>query len=207
MSIFKRKIKDPVQGTLHVVSTSQPPSGGLSVWMVMDVVVSVPGHESYPDRRRFFVDLDKFPRPGMVLPIEASASNPKRFTIQWDQVAPTSSVAASQAQQLADSLNAQTNDDGSDFFTQAAPTSTPTGPTDPGGGATVITGDAAAEIIKNVLGTAGSGAAGTPGVTVQRSVTINGRPAQPGELAPFETLAGMDLDGDGVIGPNPGPPA
>lgn len=208
MGIFSRRIKDPVQGTLHVVSTSTPPSGGLSVWMVMDFVISVPGHESYPDRGRFFVDLGKFPHPGSILPIEASASDPKRYKILWDQVATTTDVAFDQARRLADSLNAAAaeatppgpgNDPGSSATSAPPPPGTP--PPGSPGGATVITGDAAAEMIRTFIGDAASGA--TPGVHVQRSVTVNGRPAEPGELAAFETLTGMDLDGDGIVGPGP----
>ena len=41
-------------------------------------------------------------------------------------------------------------------------------------------------------------APGTP--IVHSSVTINGAPATAADLAPFETMANMDLNGDGVIG-------
>lgn len=35
---------------------------------------------------------------------------------------------------------------------------------------------------------------------VSSSVTINGQQATPEQIAAFETIAGMDLDGDGVVG-------
>jgi len=44
-------------------------------------------------------------------------------------------------------------------------------------------------------------APGAPGARiVHSSVTINGAPATPADLAPFETISNMDLNGDGVIG-------
>lgn len=45
----------------------------------------------------------------------------------------------------------------------------------------------------------GSGIGG-PKVVTTSSITINGKPASAADIAPFETMTGMDLDGDGVIG-------
>lgn len=44
--------------------------------------------------------------------------------------------------------------------------------------------------------------ANTPGTTVYRttSVSVNGQPASAEQIAQFETMTGMDLDGDGVVG-------
>lgn len=106
MGWFSRKIKDPVDGTLHVVAVTQPPSHGRKVSLEMDVVVSVPGHESYADKWSHLVSIDKVPQPGSVLPIEASSSDPKRYEILWDQVPSNDDAAAAAAQRLADSMNA-----------------------------------------------------------------------------------------------------
>lgn len=210
MGWFSRKIKDPVDGTLHVVAVTQPPSHGRKVSLEMDVVVSVPGHESYADKWSHLVSIDKVPQPGSVLPIEASSSDPKRYEILWDQVPSNDDAAAAAAQRLADSMNAGA----ATGATYGAPAGQATDPNAAitVGTPTVLTGEAAANVLRTVLGAAsagmtGSGVAGSPNVTVQRSVSINGRPAQPGELAPIEQMTGMDLDGDGVIGPNPNPPA
>lgn len=50
----------------------------------------------------------------------------------------------------------------------------------------------------SAFGGAPTGQTGSPNVIT--SVTINGQPASPDDLAPFEEMTGMDLNGDGVVG-------
>lgn len=159
MGLFDRfsRIKDPVRGTARVVSTTRAPHEASAGNCRMNLVVTVPGRDSFAVDEQFIVKVKKWPRPGLELPIAASRSNPEKFKILWDEVTPWSEVAGAQAAQLAASLNQ-----------------------DP---------------------VPGSGQA--PGGP---TVLVNGRQATPEEVAQFEAMTGMDLDGDGRIAGQPGQP-
>jgi hypothetical protein len=99
------RIKDPVRGTARVVSTTQAPHQASAGNCRMNLVVSIPGHDSFAVEEQFIVKVKKWPRPGVELPVEASQSNPEKFKILWDEVTPWSEVAGAQAAQLAAAMN------------------------------------------------------------------------------------------------------
>lgn len=101
------RIKDPVQGTAQVVSTSYPPHDATSANCRMHLVVTVPGVPAFPVDEQFMVKLSKWPSPGDVLPIEASQSEPTKFKIKWKEVRTGAEDGAALAQQMAAMMNQQ----------------------------------------------------------------------------------------------------
>jgi hypothetical protein len=166
MGLFDRfsRIKDPIQGTAQVVSTTRPPDAATSGSCRMHLVVTVPGHQSFAVDDQYVVKVKKWPSAGDTLPIEASQSQPGKFKILWDEVVSWEVAAAQQAQQLAAMMNQPS----------------PGAPAPP---------------------------ASAPGFAGQPTVMVDGRPATPQEIQQYESMTGMDLDGDGrVAGSAAAPP-
>jgi hypothetical protein len=103
---FKR-IKDPVRGSAQIVTMTQAPDNASSGNCRMQLVVSVPGHPSFPVDDQFIVKVKKWPSPGQTLPIAASQSDPSKFKILWDEIQAWDVYGATQAQQLAQAMNQQ----------------------------------------------------------------------------------------------------
>jgi Short C-terminal domain len=101
------RIKDPVRGTAQIVSTTRAPHAATSGNCRMHLVVTVPGHPSFPVDEEFIVKVKKWPHPGQTLPVEASQSDPTRFRILWDEIQDWDVGAGLQAQQLAAAMNNQ----------------------------------------------------------------------------------------------------
>lgn len=163
-ALSKPRMVDPVRGTAQVVSLSMPPSqkggGGMCV---MNVVVTVPDQPSVAVQKASIVMLDKWPMPGVSLPVMADRADPRRFTILWDEVPTGADRGAQQAQQVAERMNQG------------------------GGGSST-----------------GPSGGGEGAFRTNTTVTVNGAPASAADIAAFEAMTGMDLDGDGVIGTGPG---
>ena len=103
---FKR-IKDPVRGSAQIVTMTQAPDHASSANCRMQLVVSVPGHASFAIDDEYLIKVKKWPSPGQTLPIEASASDPTKFKILWDEIQSWDVRGAAQAQQLAAAMNQQ----------------------------------------------------------------------------------------------------
>lgn len=101
---FKR-IKDPVRGTAHIVSTTRAPHAATSGTCRMHLVITVPGHPSFAVEDQYIVKVKKWPSPGQTVPVEASESNPAKFRILWDEIPDWDTTAATAAQQLAAAIN------------------------------------------------------------------------------------------------------
>ncbi|MEP9394614.1 SHOCT domain-containing protein [Gordonia sp. VNQ95] len=104
MDMF-RTVSNPVRGSAQVVSTSRPPYTAHTASCGMHLVVSVPGYAAFPVDDQFLVKVDKWPAPGTILPIVADATNPRCFTILWDEVASWQQRGAATARQIADQMN------------------------------------------------------------------------------------------------------
>ena len=103
---FKR-IKDPVRGSAQIVTMTAAPDHASSANCRMQLVVSVPGHASFAIDDEYLIKVKKWPSPGQTLPIEASASDPTKFKILWDEIQSWDVRGAAQAQQLAAAMNQQ----------------------------------------------------------------------------------------------------
>lgn len=164
MGLFGTRIKDPVRGTAHVVSSTYKPSGAASAPCQVSLVLTVDGQPSVPVDTIIRASYDRWPFPGMVLPIEASRSDITRFRVLWKEMPTAQERATQAAKAMADGLNGKTD--------------TPS----------------------QANGQMGS-------VFRSTTVTVNGKPATPGDIAQFEALTGMDLDGNGAVAGQSATPA
>jgi len=76
-------------GTAHVIRAQPRPVGTIVGRCDMEVYVDAPGVEATRvAHREAAVPIIKWPHPGMVLPIEVAARNPRQFRVRWDLVVP-----------------------------------------------------------------------------------------------------------------------
>jgi resuscitation-promoting factor RpfA len=77
------------EGSAHVIRAQPRPVGMIVGRCDMEVVVDAPGLPATPMRHReHSVPVIKWPRPGMVLPIEIPPHSQRQFRVRWDLVAP-----------------------------------------------------------------------------------------------------------------------
>ena len=164
MGWFGSRIKDPVRGTAHVVSSTYKPSGAVNAPCQVSLVLTVDGQPSVAIDTVIRASYDRWPFPGMVLPIEASRADITRFKVLWSEMPTAQERATQAARAMADNLN---------------------GKTDTPPQATLHMGP----VFRNT------------------SVTVNGKAATPADIAQFEALTGMDLDGDGAVAGRTAAPA
>jgi hypothetical protein len=179
MGLFTRKFKEPMRGTATVAGSTACPSHASSASCRMNLVVSLPGVPATPVEFSAMIRADKWPFPGTVLPIEVDLAKPSRMRILWDEVP----SGRQRSQQVAQQIAAQMNGAGA----PSAPGALPAAGSPAQHGMTL---PAAVAI--------------PPGArVVSSSVTINGNAASAEQIAAVESMTGMDLNGDGVIGTPP----
>lgn len=200
MGLFSRKYKNPARGTATVASATACPSHASSASCRMNLVIALPGMPATPTQLTAMVRADKWPFPGATLPVEIDLDKPSRMRILWDEVPSGRERGAAAAQQIAAQLNAASAGAPPPMTAPTVVQPTPGAPVPSGlqvGGE--IGPDAAA-----ALSAAFGGVTIPPGArVVSTSTTINGQPAGPDQIAAIESLTGMDLNGDGVIGKPP----
>jgi hypothetical protein len=83
-----RPIKDGIPGTATVFSRTRPPQpvpkyiGGAK----LNLLVDVPGRETYKVRHKCSAPGDKYPQPGSRIPVVVSRTDPQRLRIAWDRI-------------------------------------------------------------------------------------------------------------------------
>ena len=104
MRIFRR-IREPVEGTATVVSATAPTSPTAS-WsnVSMRLVVQAPGHEPFQLEHGCMCRADKWPWPGMELPVTFDARDHDRLDVEWKQVGSARDLAAQQAEAMVQAL-------------------------------------------------------------------------------------------------------
>jgi hypothetical protein len=105
MGLRLKSIKDPVDGTLHVVSASIPPWNASSSNYSLTGVIQAPGLPATTVKRGGLASTSKWPQPGQDLPVTVSRANPTKFIIRWDEVDSSSAQGTRLADQLARSIN------------------------------------------------------------------------------------------------------
>ncbi len=105
MGLRLKSIKDPVDGTLHVVSASIPPWNASSSNYSLTGVIQAPGLPATTVKRGGLASTSKWPQPGQDLPVTVSRANPSKFIIRWDEVDSGSAQGTRLADQLAESIN------------------------------------------------------------------------------------------------------
>ena len=76
-----------VLGTAHVITASRPPAGNIVGRCDMVLLVDLPGMNPITvSHRDAATPVPRWPRTGMVLPIEAAPRNPRNLRIRWNSV-------------------------------------------------------------------------------------------------------------------------
>jgi hypothetical protein len=84
---FFMGIQEPVQGQYRVTSATRPPTGSSVANCDMVGELSGPGIEPRRvEHNSPFTPLDKWPRPGEVLPVLFDRDNPVFLRIEWKQI-------------------------------------------------------------------------------------------------------------------------
>jgi hypothetical protein len=103
---FFHPIKDPVQGTAHVVGVSAVDPQFMRQPCTMQLVIQAEGIEAFPVRQDFAIWTNQWPDPGQLLPVTFDREHHDRIEIHWDQVQTSTDTAAQDAEALAAQLNA-----------------------------------------------------------------------------------------------------
>ena len=89
-------------GTAHVIRAQPRPVGTIVGRCDMEVYVDAPGVvATRVAHREPAVPIIKWPHPGMVLPIEVAARNPRQFRVRWDLVVPHHTRPSKEAEDAA----------------------------------------------------------------------------------------------------------
>ena len=98
---MRKRMKDPVSGTLIVTAISAPSTE--AVWMMAELtgVVSGPGLEPRAVQRQGLLRTAFWPKPGQKLPILVDRAKPEFYVIEWTRVKAESEAALDEAQRLA----------------------------------------------------------------------------------------------------------
>ena len=105
MRLFRR-IREPVEGTAQVVSSTAPNSHNASWSNVrMRLVVVAEGREPFQLEHSCMVRADKWPRPGMTLPVVFDAHDHDRLDVLWKQVPSARDRAAQEADAMVQALS------------------------------------------------------------------------------------------------------
>ena len=105
MSLF-HPIRDPVQGTAHVVGVSAVDPEFMRQPCTMQLVIEAQGVEAFSIRQDFEIWTNQWPDSGDLLPVTFDREHHDRIEIHWDQIPTSGDRAAADAQALADQLNA-----------------------------------------------------------------------------------------------------
>jgi Short C-terminal domain len=107
MDAFKSmRMKDPVDGTAEVVSTTAAPDGATHGSAVMQLVVQVEGMEAQSiECTSVPTPVKKWPQPGQPLPVTIDRADPSKCKVRWDEVPEWGDIAKQQADARAAQMN------------------------------------------------------------------------------------------------------
>ena len=95
------RMKDPVRGQAQVVSCSMPSDHAAYSNCSMQLVVQAEGVPATSLRETDMVRADKWPSPGMTLPVTVDRADPTKVKIEWDEVEKAGDRAARNADAMA----------------------------------------------------------------------------------------------------------
>jgi hypothetical protein len=102
------RMQDPVKGTAQVVSASMNRGRGILQMCKMQLVVQADDVPPTAVSFNGLVHYDRWPSPGMVLPVTVDRAEPQRISIDWDEVP----SRAERSQQSAEGLAAMMRGEG-----------------------------------------------------------------------------------------------
>lgn len=107
MDAFKSmRMKDPVDVTAQVVSSSGAPDNATHGTAVMNLVVQLPGMEAQSiECTSVPTPVKKWPQPGQQLPVTVDRADPTKCKVRWDDVPEWDDIAKQQAAALAAQMN------------------------------------------------------------------------------------------------------
>jgi hypothetical protein len=94
-------MEDPVRGTAQVVSASMNRGRGILQMCDVQLVVQAEGVQPTAVAYRGLVHRDRWPMPGMVLPVTVDRADPQRVDIEWDEVESSKDRTRQSAEDLA----------------------------------------------------------------------------------------------------------
>ena len=102
------RMKDPVRGQAQVVSTTAHRGDGIYQNCRMQLVVQAEGVPATSAERHELVHHQKWPMPGMTLPVTVDRADPTKFKIEWDEVQDSRDRAAANAEAMAAMMRGET---------------------------------------------------------------------------------------------------
>src|SRR3954452_17334585 len=102
------RMKDPVRGQAQVVSCSMNRGDGVWQNCRLQLVVQGEGVPATSVEHNELIHRNKWPSPGLALPITIDRSNPQKFKIEWDEVQDSRSRAAANAESMAAMMRGET---------------------------------------------------------------------------------------------------
>jgi hypothetical protein len=94
-------MEDPVRGTAHVVAASMNRGRGILQMCDVQLVVQAEGVQPTAVAYRGLVHRDRWPIPGMVLPVTVDRADPQHVDIEWDEVESSKDRTRQSAEDLA----------------------------------------------------------------------------------------------------------
>jgi hypothetical protein len=94
-------MKDPVRGTAQVVSASMNRGRGILQTCSIQLVVQADGVPPTAVGYQGLVHRDRWPMPGMVLPVTIDRIDPQHIDIEWDEVQSSTDRSRQNAEGLA----------------------------------------------------------------------------------------------------------
>jgi hypothetical protein len=101
------RMKDPVRGQAQVVSCSMNRGDGVWQNCHLQLVVQGEGVPATSAEHNELIHRNKWPSPGMALPITIDRANPQKFKIEWGEVQDSRQRAAANADALAAMMRGQ----------------------------------------------------------------------------------------------------
>ena len=102
------RMKDPVRGQAQVVSSTAHRGDGIWQNCHMQLVVQAEGVPATSAERHELVHHQKWPMPGLTLPVTVDRADPSKFKIEWDEVQDSRDRAAANAEALAAMMRGET---------------------------------------------------------------------------------------------------
>ncbi len=94
-------MSDPVRGTAQVVAASMNRGRGILQMCTVQLVVQADGVPPTAISYQGLVHRDRWPMPGMVLPVTVDRADPQRVEIEWDEVQSSRDRSRQSAENLA----------------------------------------------------------------------------------------------------------
>jgi hypothetical protein len=100
-------MQDPVRGTAQVVSASMNRGRGILQMCRMQLVVQADGVPPTAVSFNGLVHYDRWPVPGMVLPVTVDRADPQSVSVEWDEVPSRAERSQQHAEGLAATMRGE----------------------------------------------------------------------------------------------------